>query len=127
MEFTGSYMKSEEFLQECETYIDLTEPSASDRAKIALSSPISKVLPLRLERQYIVSTYNRTDTFDEFKARFNAAYGDPNKKSNALTKLERLYQGKRPLSILSRFLDPQGRVWPKGRKLSHPPTCQRTQ
>ena len=24
------------------------------------------------------------------------AYGDPNKKSNALTKLKRLYQGKRP-------------------------------
>jgi len=34
-EFMGSYTKSEEFLQECETYIELTESSASDRAKIA--------------------------------------------------------------------------------------------
>jgi len=31
----GKYTKSEEFLQECETYIELTEPTASDRRRIA--------------------------------------------------------------------------------------------
>jgi len=95
-EFTGSYTKSEEFLQECETYIDLTEPSASDRAKIAfILTYLKGPAPSAWKWQYIISTYNRTDTFDEFKARFNAAYGNPNKKSNALTKLE---QTRTPLS-----------------------------
>jgi len=105
-EFTGSYTKSEEFLQECETYIELTEPSASDRAKIAfILTYLKGPAPSAWKRQYIVSKNNRTDSFDEFKARFNVAYGDPNKKSNALTKLERLYQGKRPFEqYLADFL-----------------------
>jgi len=106
MEFTGSYTKSEEFLQECETYIKLTESSASDRAKIAFILTYLKG-PAHPpgKRQYIILTYNRTDTFDKFKACFNAAYGDPNKKSNALTKLERLYQGKQPFEqYLADFL-----------------------
>src|SRR5882724_203136 len=105
-EFTGSYTKSEEFLQECETYIDLTEPSASDRAKIAfILTYLKGPAPSAWKRQYIISTNNRSDTFDEFKARFNAAYGDPNKKSNALTKLERLFQGKCPFEqYLANFL-----------------------
>jgi len=105
-EFTGSYTKSEEFLQECETYIELTEPTASDKAKIAfILTYLKGPTPSAWKRQYIVSTNNRSDSFDKFKERFNAAYGDPNKKSNALTKLERLYQGKRPFEqYLADFL-----------------------
>jgi len=105
-EFMGSYQKSEEFLQECETYIELTEPSASDRARIAfILTYLKGPAPSTWKRQYIISTYNRMDTFDEFKKCFNMAYGDPNKKSTALTKLERLYQGKRPFEqYLADFL-----------------------
>jgi len=33
-EFTGSYTKSEELLQECEVYIRLSDPTATDGAKI---------------------------------------------------------------------------------------------
>jgi len=96
-EFTGSYTKSEEFLQECETYIELTKPTTSDRAKIAFVLTYLKgPAPSAWKRQYIISTYNQTDSLARFKEHFNAAYGDPNKKSNALTKLERLYQGKCP-------------------------------
>jgi len=105
-EFMGSYTKSEEFLQECETYIELTEPMASDRAKIAFVLTYLKgPVPSAWKRQYIISTYNRTDAFNEFKACFNAAYGDPNKKSNTLTKLEHLFQGRYPFEqYLADFL-----------------------
>jgi len=49
--FTGSYTKSEEFLQECETYIELTEPSASDRAKNRFYPHLSqRPCPLRMEK-----------------------------------------------------------------------------
>src|SRR5882724_10658521 len=77
MEFMGSYTKSEEFLQECETYIELTEPAALDRARIAFVLTYLKgPAPSAWKRQYIVSTYNQTDSFARFKERFNAAYGD---------------------------------------------------
>jgi len=104
--FTGSYAKSEEFLQECETYIELTEPTASDRAKIAfILTYLKGPAPSAWKRQYIISTYNQTDSFSKFKERFNAAYGDPNKKSNTLTRLECLFQGKRPFEqYLADFL-----------------------
>ena len=93
-------------MQECETYIELTEPTASDKAKIAfILTYLKGPAPSAWKRQYIISTFNRTDTFDEFKVRFNTAYGDPNKKSNALTKLKCLYQGKRPFEqYLADFL-----------------------
>jgi len=105
-EFTGSYTKSEEFLQECETYIELTKPTTSDRAKIAFVLTYLKgPAPSAWKRQYIISTYNQTDSLARFKEHFNAAYGDPNKKSNALTKLECLYQGKCPFEqYLADFL-----------------------
>jgi len=102
----GSYMKSEEFLQECKTYIKLTEPTASDRAKIAfILTYLKGPAPSAWKRQYIISTFNRMDSFAKFKMCFDAAYGDPNKKSNALTKLECLFQGRCPFEqYLADFL-----------------------
>jgi len=94
-EFTGSYAKSEEFLQECEIYIDLTDLTALDKAKIAFVLTYLKgPTPSVWKRQYVISGLNLLDSFSKFKKHFNEAYGDPNKKSNAVMKLECLFQGR---------------------------------
>ena len=102
----GSYTKSEEFLQECEIYIELTNPTALDRAKITfILTYLKGPAPSTWKRQYVISTFNHTDSYAEFRTRFNAAYSNPNKKSNTLTKLEHLFQGRHPFEqYLTDFL-----------------------
>jgi len=97
-EFTGSYTKSEEFLQECEVYIRLSDPSAADGAKIAfILTYLKGAAPSAWKRQYCASGKDATDSYAVFKTKFVEAFGDPNKASNALTRLERLNQGKQSL------------------------------
>ena len=82
------------------------ESNTSDWAKIAfILTYLKGPAPSAWKRQYITSTLNTTDSYAEFKKRFNEAYGDPNKKSTTLTKLECLFQGKRPFEqYLANFL-----------------------
>jgi len=47
--------------------------------------------------QYCLSKKDQSDTFVEFKAQFFKSFGNPNKKANALTKLEHHIQGQKSL------------------------------
>ena len=97
-EFTGSRSRSEEFIQECEGYIQLTDPTASNTSRVAFVLSYVKGPALTAwKRQYCLSGKHQTDVFDEFKKRFFDLFGDPNKKANALTKLERHIQGRKSL------------------------------
>src|SRR5882762_11294692 len=96
--FTGSRSCSEEFIQECNGYIQLTDPTASNASRIAFVLLYVKgPAPTAWKWQYCLSRKNQTDTFDEFKKRFFDLFGNPNKKANALTKLERHIQGRKSL------------------------------
>jgi len=93
-EFTGSCTRSEEFIQECNGYIQLTDSTASNASRIAFVLLYVKgPTPTAWKQQYSLSKKDQSDTFDEFKKRFFDSFGDPNKKANTLTKLEHHIQG----------------------------------
>src|SRR5882762_4491979 len=97
-EFTGSHSRSEEFIQECDGYIQLTDPTASNASRIAfILSYVKGPAPMAWKQQYCLSAKHQTDTFNKFKKRFFDSFGDPNKKANALTKLEHHIQGRKSL------------------------------
>jgi len=99
-EFMGSYTKSEEFFARMR---DLHRPHGTlhlRQSKKSLSSSlISKALLLPPGRGSISARHTIDRTLSTNSRRiFNAAYGDPNKKSNTLTKLERLIKANVPLN-----------------------------
>jgi len=97
-EFTGSRSQSEEFIQECDGYIQLTNPTASNASCIAfVLSYVKGPAPTAWKWQYCLSGKHQTDTFDEFKKPFFDSFGDLNKKANTLTKLECHIQGRKSL------------------------------
>jgi len=97
-EFTGSCSRSKEFIQECDGYIQLTDPTTSNASHIAfVLSYVKGPTPMAWKWQYCLSGKTQVNTFDEFKKRFFDSFGNPNKKANTLTKLECHIQGRKSL------------------------------
>src|SRR5882762_2395827 len=104
-EFTSSRSCSKEFIQECDGYIQLTNPTASNASRIVfILSYVKGPAPTAWKRQYCLSRKNQTNTFDKFKKRFFDSFGDPNKKANALTKLECHIQGRNVTNMVDPHL-----------------------
>jgi len=109
MEFTGSYTKSEEFLQECENYIDSLNPLPRIRRRSPFSNLLKRSRSLAGKAVYHLHKQSNLTPLNNVMLQCSV-YGEAQNKSIGPTKLECLYQGKRPLNQYLADFYPQP-VW----------------
>jgi hypothetical protein len=91
--FTGDRHKLDDFIADCNLYLTITAPKAEGATKKAwFLTFIQGGEASSWKTQYVNSPEYNSDTYDQFRARFIKVFEDPQKKANACTAIDRLWQ-----------------------------------